>query len=206
MTLKTSDYTPDNVNGAGYRVIGMVIYDTIVATMRVALAGELKSIKMLVNPTNVDVGEDLELLSTLKEPQVKLAMELIEAAWALMTHYAVMNTLDDEDVLMDKQAEILSSAVYMRFIFLRVHHKRRDRYVNFIKMMVTAQRVFFEWSKFVLTGESRAKDMSYRCNYSKGRLKALIEDNTDHNVQVMVDMIALFKDCEMKSRALLEEQ
>lgn len=186
----------------GYRIICYIAHEIIAAGMCMALPGELKSLKMLVVPDGS--LDELELIGILKEPHVKLAHDL--ALYLLsegLNKYQVIGDYDEE--VMDACIGVAEKAevFFNRFIFYRKHPRRRDRYVNFNKVLLTSQRIMFEWCKLMLTGETRAMDMSYRCNYSPGRLKALAVDCNDYHVQIMLELIDELKACEEKSKEML---
>lgn len=197
------EYHTDRIVAAGCRVIGLVARAILVSGMRIAHAKELRSLRMLVDPENCCL-EDMDILGTLQEPHVKLAYELIcDIQDGFLTRYQELNELEEEDVLTDEAVEDLAGTLVWRFVFRRRKYRRRDRYYNFNQILFTAQRALYEWCKLMLSGESRAGDMSYRCNYTAGRLKALIKDCTDSNVQLMVQLIYELKACESKSRNIL---
>ena len=174
---------------AGYRVIGMVCREIIVSGMRIALAGELKCIKMLVDP-DWCIPEDLELLGILNDPDVKVAHALAtHIIQEILPRYGMLHSLDDDEVLANADAEELAAALFNRFIFWRKHHRRRDCHINFHKVLHTAQRVFYEWCKLMITGECNVKRKGYRCNYSPGRLNALLAGQAEYHTGVVAELI-----------------
>lgn len=198
------DQTEINVM-AGYRVIGLVCRAILVSGIRIAHAKELRSIKMLVDPENC-CPEDLDVLGTLEEPHVKLVHQLICYIHdEILDKYRIMNVLEDEDVLEDAAVERTACNLFNRFVFYRTHHRRRDRYLNLNHVLFTTQRALYEWCKLMLTGETRALDRSYRCNYTDGRLNALISDCTDSNVNLVVELIYELQTYEAKSRKMLSK-
>lgn len=194
------EYQTEMIVASGYRVMGLVCRAILVSGIRIAHAKELRSLKMLVDPENC-CPEDLEVLGTLKEPHVKLVYALVSYIQdVFLTQYRIMNGLDDEDVLDDATVERMASDLVNRFVFRRAKHKRRDRYLNFNQVLFTSQRALYEWCKLMLSGETRAGDRSYRCNYTAGRLKALAKDCTDSNVHLVVELIYELRAYESRSR------
>lgn len=188
----------------GYRLICYAANEIIASGMFIALYKELKSMKMLVKPAGT--LDELELLGILHEPHVKLAHD--HAFYMLdevLDKYIVIGTYDEEAMAKAKPAVDMSDRFFNRFIFLRKHPRRKDRYINFNKVLLTCQRLMFEWCKWVLTGETRALDMTYRCNYSPGRLAALQLICDDYHVQIMLDLIGILKDLEIQSKELLSK-
>lgn len=184
---------------AGYRVIGMVCREIIVSGMRIALAGELKSIKMLVDP-DCCIPEDLELLGILNDPDVKLSHTLAtHIIQDILPRYGILHLPDDDEVLMNKDVEELAAALFNRFIFWRKHHRRRDCHVNFYRVLHTAQRVLYEWCKLMITGECNVKRQGYRCNYSPGRLRALLAGQAEYHTGVVAELICRFSADEPKT-------
>lgn len=203
--LNSTAYSVDMIKKMGYIALCSVIREIIVSGKRIARTGELKSIKMLVNPGHVDLEEDLALLRILDEPHVKFASELADhIQFEVLEHYGLVNSLDDELVLEDELATDKGWELCSRFIFFRLHPKVRDRYVNFNRVLLTSQRVIYELLKLMVTGETRMSDRTYRTNYSPGRLKALMIGNEDHNAIMLADLINHLKDYEVKSRAITE--
>lgn len=186
----------------GYRLICYAANEIIASGMYMALPGELKSMKTLVKPAGTLY--ELELLGVLYEPHVKLAHDL--AYYLLdegLNKYMVIGNYDQAAMEQAKSAVEMSDRFFNRFIFFRKHPRRRDRYINFNKVLLTCQRLMFEWCKWMLTGETRALDMTYRCNYSPGRLKALKIICDDYHVQIMLELIDELKNLEAQSRELL---
>lgn len=182
-------YTSETKIMAGYRVISMVCREIIVSGMRIALAGELKSIKMLIDP-DYCIPEDLELLGILNDPDVQLTHTLVNYIMEeIMPRYGILHLLDDDEVLMNTEVENLAGTLFNRFIFLRKHHRRRDCFINFYKVLHTAQRVLYEWCKLMIAGENNITRKGYRCNYSRGRLKALFAGQAEYHTGVVAELI-----------------
>lgn len=197
------EYQTEIIVAAGYRVMGLVCRAILVSGIRIAHAKELRSLKMLVDPENC-CPEDLEVLGTLNEPHVKLVYALVSYIHEdFLTRYRIMNGLDDEEVLDDAQVERMATDLAGRFVFRRSKYKRRERYLNFNQVLFTSQRALYEWCKLMLSGESRAGDMTYRCNYTTGRLIALAKDCTDHNVNLVIELIYELQAYESRSRDII---
>ncbi|TCC99438.1 hypothetical protein [Pedobacter hiemivivus] len=198
-------YSGAMIKKMGYIAICGVIMGIIVSGKRIALSGELKSLKMLIDPIHVDLVEDLDLLRILDEPHVKFASELADyIQFEVLNPYGLVNSLDDDVVLEDEWATEKGWELHWRFMFYLLRPKVRDRYVNFNRILLTSQRVIYELLKLMVTGETRMSDPTYRTNYSPGRLKALMIGNEDPNVVMMAELINHIKDYEVKSRAITE--
>lgn len=193
--LHSDNGTADRrIKKIGYVVICYVLRELIVSGMRIALAGELKSIKMLVDPTNIDPWDDMDLLRTLKEPHIQLASELADhVQFDVLDTYGMLNLMDDYDVLEDKWAMEMGEKLFWRYVFWRSKPRVRDRYVNFSRVLLTAQRALFELLKLMLTMETRAFGPNYRSNYSDGRLKALMKGEEDRTAVIITDLIRILK-------------
>jgi hypothetical protein len=203
--LHSRGYTEEVIKKMGYVVICGVLKEIIISGKRIARNGELKSIKMLVDPTNIDLEEDFALLRILDEPHVKFASELADhIQFDVLNPYGLVNSLDDEVVMEDEWATEKGWELHWRFMFYLLHPKVRDRYVNFNRILLTSQRVIYELLKLMVTGETRMSDPTYRTNYSPGRLKALMIGNEDPNGVMMAELINHIKDYEVKSRAITE--
>ncbi|SDJ97556.1 hypothetical protein SAMN04487898_105192 [Pedobacter sp. ok626] len=201
--MKNLDNELEIIVKAGYWLIARVQREFIVSGMRIALAKELRDIKMLVDPEDISVY-DAELLETLKEPHVKLVCDLVNHIEDVVAReYRIVNGLDQEELFNNELVAKSANNLFERFVFWRMKHRRRDRYINFNQVLFTSQRALYEWCKLRLTGETRALDMTYRCNYSAGRLKALVAGCTDYNVLTMVELIEYLKDQEAKSRSIV---
>lgn len=205
MNSNSITYNRDMIKKMGYIAICGVMGEIIISGKRIARTGELKSIKMLVNPINIDLEEDLALLRILDEPHVKFASALADhIQFEVLQRYGLVNSLDDELVIEDELASDKGWELYNRFMFFRFHPKVRDRYVNFNRVLLASQRVIYELLKLMVTGETRMSDRTYRTNYSPGRLEALMIGNEDHNSVMLAELILHLKDYEAKSRAITE--
>ena len=204
--LDKIEFTEAQIKKMGYVVIISLVSEILLSGMRIALAKELKSIKMLINPTIADLDEDRDLLRVLEEPHVKLASALADYIHDTIfkTYYLITN-LDDDEVLEDEWALDMGRKLFWRFMFFRRHHRRRDRYINFNRALLGAQRCIFELMKLWVTGETRFLDPTYRTNYSPGRVKALMTNNSDPLVFELEEMLLQLKEYELKSKALLEK-
>lgn len=192
-------YTTETKIKAGYRIIGLVTGELIALAMRIALAGELKCIKTLVNPLNCS-PDDMELLTLLDDPDVKLACSLIdELLFEILPHYALMHLLDQEEVCGNKPVEKLANSFFWRFMFLRTRHRRRDCRINFYKALQAAQRLLYEWCKLMINDENNSQRIGYRCNYSAGRLKALLAGQSEFHVEVAAELIQKLKDYQTRT-------
>lgn len=192
--LHSDNGTHRRIKKIGYVVICFVLRELIVSGMRMALAAELKSIKMLVNPCNLDPWDDMNLLRTLKEPHIQLASELSDyVQFNVIDTYELINAIDGGDVLADEWVMEMGNTFFWRYMFFRSKPRVRDRYVNFSRVLLTAQRVLFEFLKLMLTLETRAFGPNYRSNYSDGRLKALMKGEEDRTAVIITDLIRILK-------------
>lgn len=202
--LNNINYTESTVKKIAYVIFIGILSEILVAGKRIALMGELKSIKMLVNPDSVDIEEDLALLKILEDPHVKLASDL---AWNIhdnvIVPYIIITGWDDVTVGEDKQTVELAWKIYWRFMFSRVRHRRRDRYINFNKVLRSGQRLIYELLKLWVTGKTNYDDCKYRSNYSPGRVKSLLKDNKDPLLPMLDDLINELRQCEVKSQIIL---
>lgn len=204
MNLQEIECADLRVKKMGYVVICGVMSQLIVSGKRIALSGELKSLKKLTDPLHVDVDEDSSLLRILEEPHVKIASVLVDYSQVdVLEPYALLNALDDDVVLEDQWATDMGWKLFWRYMFYREHPRVRDRYVNFTRVLLTAQRVLFELLKLMVTHQTRAFGSRYRTNYSAGRLRALMKGNEDKNALMICRFIHKLKDLEHESRALL---
>lgn len=194
-------YTLEIIVLAGYRLIGLITREIIVSGIRIAVVGELKSIKMLIDPNGAeDLSSDLELLEILEEEDIKLAYEgAVRIHSEVARQYSLLFKVDDKEILANEEVEQLASALYWRFMFTRTHHRRRDRYVNFRKVLRSCQRLLYEWCKVMLLGETRMFSKGYRSNYSPGRLRALIGDRSDYYLDIVVELIHYLQEMETRT-------
>jgi len=203
MNLDKTNYSEDTIKKMGYIVICGVMREMLTHGKRIALARELKCIRKFVEPINIDLDVDLALLKILDEPHVKLASALANhIQFEVLEVYGMINSLEDDDVVEDKSATDMGWALYWRFMFYRHHPRVRDRYINFNKVLLGAQRVLYELLKLMITGETRMGDTTYRTNYSPGRLKALMIGNENRNTIMLAELIHMLKDYELESRNL----
>lgn len=194
------NFTSEIIIPAGYRIIGLITREVVVSGIRIALVGELKSIKMLIDPSNGELASDLELLEILEEHDVKLAYDgAIHICSEIWTKYRLLFMRDEDELLDIEGVEELACALYLRFMFQRVHHKRKDRYVNFGKVLHYSQRLLYEWCKVMLLGETRMFSIGYRSNYSYGRLRTLVADHSNYYVDVVVELIEYLQEMETKT-------
>lgn len=201
-----SNYTEVRIKKIGFIVICCVMAEIIGAGKRIAFCRELRSLKKLVDPLNIDLEEDTDLLRILKEPHVKLASTLADYIHAhVLEPYALVTLLDDENVLMDEWATETGYQFFWKFMFFRNHPRRRDRYINFNKVLLSAQRVTYEFLKLMITGKTTAFECNYRTNYSPGRLKALTVGNEDPIVSLLASLINTLNEYESESRELTLE-
>ncbi|WEK21637.1 MAG: hypothetical protein P0Y49_10865 [Candidatus Pedobacter colombiensis] len=201
--LDNMEYTDAQTKKMGYITICLVMKQVIVYGKKIALYGELKDMRKLVNPFNFELDEDMDLLQILDEPHVKLASRL--AAYIrceVLDRYALLNALNDEIAMEDEWATKMAWKMARRYLLYSSSQRRRDRYFNFGKILLNAQRAIYEMMKLMVTGKTRVFNSSYRCNYSPGRLKALMIGIEDQNVLVMLDLIEKLKDCEAQSCAI----
>jgi len=204
MNLKNKEYSDERIKKIGYVAICGVLKEVLNTGLRIAAMNELRCIKMLIDPSYPDRDVDLALLRSLDEPHVKLASEVADFTFhEVIELYAVLTALNDKAVLKDKWAADMGWNLVWRFQFFRQHHRRRDRYVNFTRVLITSQRLIYEFLKLMLTGETRMLDSAYRTNYSPGRLKALVSDHNDSITTLLVDLIEKLKDAERRSIALM---
>jgi len=201
-------YTSENIVLAGYRIIGLITREIIVSGMRIAVVGELKSIKMLIDPNSGDdLSSDLELLEILEEQDVKLAYQgAVHVNHEVMPQYRMLFQVDDKEILANDEVEELASALYWRFMFIRVHHRRKDRYVNFRKVLFYSQRLLYEWCKVMILGERRMFSIGYRSNYSPGRLLALIAGHSNYYLDIVVELIYYLQEMETRTGSFVENK
>ena len=188
----------------GYGVICLVLREIIVGAKRIAFTGELRSLKMEMDPEDVH-PQDIPMLELLQEPHIRLAckaMKYIDAE--IRERYSLITGVIDDDVLEDEEADELCCSFVNRFLYWRSKNRRRDRYLNFNKTLCTAQRAVYEVCKLIITGETRVNDMTYRSNYSVGRLKALIAGNEDGKVKLLVELIEKLMEWEAERKTLPE--
>lgn len=196
-------YPEEKVHKIGFVILCLVLKEILNSGMRIAVMKELKCIKMLIDPSHGDQVIDLDLLRILDEPHVKLASELADfTCYEILEPYALITNLHDHIVLADKPIADMGFKLAYRFLFFRENPRRRDRYINFTKVLCSAQKVVYEFLKLMLTGETRMHDSKYRTNYSAGRLKALTVDNTDSVVGMMVRLIEKLREGEKRSVTL----
>lgn len=201
--LDHNNYTEARIKKIGYIVICYVLGEIIVNGKRIAFYRELKGLKKLVDPFDIDLEHDTELLRILNEPHVKLASSLADAIrFNVLRPYALLNLLGDEDVLEDELATETGILLFCRFIFFRIRPRRKDRYINFSRSLLSAQRTTYEFLKLMVTGETSAFDIKYRSDYSPGRLKALIAGSDDRSVAMLATLIDILKEYELESRDL----
>ncbi|WP_316814473.1 hypothetical protein [Pedobacter nyackensis] len=196
------EYTEARIKKLGYVVLSGTFLEVVISAKRIALVKELKCIKMLVNPTHVDVDVDLELLRILDEPHLKIASKLADSIFELVETYGLVHLLSAEEVENDKWATEHGWRFFWRLMFFRQHHRRLDRYVNFTRVLRSAQRVIYELLKLMITGATRMEDRTYRTNYSPGRVKALLLGITDPMLLSLAGLITQVRDSEAESRVL----
>lgn len=196
-------HSEETIKKMAYIGLCGIVQQILVSGKRIAFAGELKSIRTLVDPSNIDYDEDMALLAILSEPHVKIASELANyIRYEVLEPYALVNSLDDDEVSEDKRVLDLGWSLFWRFMFYRRNPRVRERYINFGKILFGSQRVLYELLKLMATGETRAKDKTYRTNYSAGRLKALTDGNEDRNALMMIGLIEYLKDCVIRQLAI----
>jgi hypothetical protein len=204
MNSINEEYSDARIKKIGYVAICGVLKEVLNTGLRIAAMNELRCIKMLIDPSYPDRDVDLALLRILDEPHVKLASELADFTFhEVIELYAVLTSLNDKAVLKDKWAAEMGWKLVWQFQFFRRHHRRRDRYVNFTRVLKTSQRLIYEFLKLMLTGEIRMLNHAYRSNYSPGRLKALVSNHNDSITTLLVDLIEKLKDAEQRSIALM---
>lgn len=204
MNLQDISYTELKIKKIGYVVICGVIAQLLIWGKRMALKGELSSMKKLIDPKNIDVEEDIDLLRMCNEPHVKIASLLADYSYfEIFEPYSLLNLLDDADILEDEWANEMGTKFFWRYMFYREHPRVRDRYVNFNRVLLSSQRAVFELLKLMMTQETRAFGSRYRSNYSPGRLTALMKGNEDRNALMLWNFILKLKAYEFESRALL---
>jgi hypothetical protein len=204
MILNNMECPDDRIKKIGYIVICGVIMEVLHQGRKVALSGELKSLKKLVNSDNINIIDDGALLRILDEPQVKIASVAADYGFfEVLQPYSLVNLIDDPMVLEDKWATDMGWKLFWRYMFYRTHPRVRDRYVNFTRVLLTAQRALFELLKLMVTHETRAFGKRYRSNYSPGRLKALMTGKDDKSLLLIAGFIRELNKCEMESRELL---
>ncbi len=201
--LDNMKYTDDQIKKIGYITISAVLCITIEYAKRIALSGELKGIKKLIDPAHIDFDEDMELLRHLEEPHIKLASKLVDfIGFELIERYALLNSLDPEKVKSDDKTAKLGEDFAWRYLSWRHHPRKMDRYRNFIKTLGYAQRTVYEWLKLANQGHTRVLDPKYSSNYSEARLKALALVQRDENSLMMLDLIKRLQECEDESRTI----
>lgn len=201
--LDNMKYTDDQIKKIGYIMICTVIGITIEYAKRIALSGELKGIKKLIDPAHIDFDEDMELLRHLDEPHIKLASKLVDyICYELLERYALLNNLDLDRIKSDETTAKLGEQFAWRYLSWRHHPRKMDRYLNLSKTLMYAQRTVYEWLKLVDQVQTRIFDPKYSSNYSEARLKALALIHRDENSLMMLDLIKRLKDCEDQSRTI----
>lgn len=207
MNFQDTICTEERIKKMAYIVICAVIFELLVWGKRIAVKGELKKMRKLIDPVIVDVEKDGSLLRGLNEPHVKIASALADyGRFEVLVPYSLVNLLDDVEVLEDQWACDMGWKLFWRYMFGRVKPKVRERYINFNRVLLTAQRALFELLKLMMTQETKAFGPRYRSNYSSGRLKALMKNNGDRNALLISGFILKLKAYEFESRALLLEQ
>lgn len=195
--------TDDQIKKIGYIMIGAVLGITIEYAKRIALSGELKGIRKLITPEYIDFDDDMELLRHLEEPHIKLASKLIDyIGFELLERYALLNNLDIDKLKSDETAADMGNRFSWRYLNWRHHPRKMDRYLNFTKTMVYAQRTVYEWLKLMDQGQTRVFDPKYSSNYSESRLKALALAHRDENSMMMLNLIKKLQECEEESRTI----
>lgn len=203
MSFNNRMLTADRIKKIGYIMICVVMREIIVSGKRIAFYGELKSIKMLVNPVNIDLEEDCNLLRILDEPHVKLASELADyVCFEVLNSYGNLNALDDDKVMAVEIKDEMGARFSWRFMFYRSHHLRRDRYINFNKVLLFSRRLIYEFLKLMIYGQTSAFEAGYRVHYSTGRLKALVAGHEGAEVLMLVGLIDKLMAYEIKSNAI----
>jgi hypothetical protein len=204
MILNNTECPAERIKKIGYIVICGIIMEVLLQGRRIALSGELKSLKKLVNCNNINIIDDGALLRILEEPRVKMASAVADyGIYEVLQPYSLVNLLNDPMVLEDKWATEMGWKLLGRYMFYRTHPRVRDRYVNLIRVLLTAQRALFELLKLMATHETRAFGNHYRSNYSPGRLKALMAGEEDRSMLLIAGFIHELKECEMENRELL---
>ena len=183
-------------------ILNLLTHDLVFMARDKALQGELADLRGVINEYGY-AHEDVELLSSLENPLVKLSVEAVESIWEIRSDFLVLNGFDETELLYNPMAERLATDMTDSFLVI-VDSKTTDdkpmlrRYDDFPLYFETAPHVLYETAILLMTGETSMGDAKYASVAWNRNDEIVFElDRSDLNVNLLataIEMLLIFRD------------
>jgi len=190
--MKTK-YSKKCILAAIPEILNLLIHELVFMSRDKALDAELADMKGLLDEDSYG-KEDVELLRLMKNPLIKLSIEVVDSIWEIREDYLQLNGFNDNGVPYSSLGEKL--AIDLTETFLVIEHyesttdKTHRRYDDYMFFFETAPHVLYETAILLMTGETSMGDPEY-CSVAWDKKDEIVFhlDRSDPNVNLLATAI-----------------
>ncbi len=175
-------------------VLNLLVHELIFMARDKAMDAELTDMKGLLNEDTYG-EEDVELLRSLKNPLVRLSIEVVDSIWEIREDFIQLNGFDVEGGPYNPVGQILAADLIECFLGIEhpVNRKKKPdfrRYDDFPLFFETAPHVLYETAILLMNGETSMGDPEY-CSVAWEKKDEIVFhlDRSDKNVNLLATAI-----------------
>lgn len=174
-------------------ILNLLIHELVFMSRDKALDAELADMKGLLDEDSYG-KEDVELLRLMKNPLIKLSIEVVDSIWQIREDYLQLNGFNDNGVPYSSLGEKLAIDLTETFLVIEHYESTTDktyrRYDDYMFFFETAPHVLYETAILLMTGETSMGDPEY-CSVAWDKKDEIVFhlDRSDPNVNLLATAI-----------------